>query len=159
MIAFGGHAQKAIHQADKQTKTKTPIKITDAPHPCNSSSFKSTNDGAIGYGVCYDKLFPSEVGSFEGFVYWYGLNPDSADFGAGGVLYVNFCKRHLEKVNGKQSENVHISASSFCLGLGIQNDVQAATYWRENGYGRHPVLSRTLLNIIHISIKGGIKDI
>ena len=139
MIAFGGHAQKAIHQADKQTKTKTPIKITDAPHPCNSSSFKSTNDGAIGYGVCYDKLFPSEVGSFEGFVYWNGLNPDSADFGAGGVLNVNFCKRHLEKVNGKQSENVHISASSFCLGLGIQNDVQAATYWRENGYGHHPV--------------------
>jgi hypothetical protein len=41
------------------------------------------------------------------------------------------------------------------LGLGIQNDVQAATYLRENGYGHHPVLSRTLLYIIHISVKGG----
>jgi hypothetical protein len=90
-------------------------------------------------------MFPSEVGSFEGFVYWYGLNPDSADFGVGGVLGVNICKRYLEKVNGKPCENVHINASSFCLGLGIQNDVQAATYLRENGHGHHPVLSRTLL--------------
>jgi hypothetical protein len=43
------------------------------------------------------------------------------------------------------------------LGLGIQNDDQAATYLRENGYGHHPVLSRTLLYIIHISAKGGRK--
>jgi hypothetical protein len=41
------------------------------------------------------------------------------------------------------------------LGLGIQNDVQAATHLRKNGYGHHLVLSRTLLYIIHISVKGG----
>ena len=99
--------------------------------------------------------FPSDVGSFEGFVYGHGLNPDSADFGVGGVLGVIFCKRHLEKVSGKMCENVHISASSFCFGLSIQNDFQAAAYLRDNGYGHHPVLSRTLLYIIHISIKGG----
>jgi hypothetical protein len=142
VIAFGGHAQEALQEA--ATQKNASIEITNAPHPCQTSAYKSTNDVA-----------PSDVGSFEGFVYWYGLNPDSADFGVGGVLGVNFCKRHLEKVRGKPCENVHTSASSYCLGLGIQNDVQAATFLIENGYGHHPVLSRTLLYIIHISIKGG----
>jgi hypothetical protein len=41
------------------------------------------------------------------------------------------------------------------LGLGIQNDVQAATHLRENGYGHHLVLSRTLLYIIFHAVKGG----
>jgi hypothetical protein len=62
VIAFGKLAQKALH--DAATQTKALIKITDAPHPCNSSGFKSTNDGAKGFAKRYDKLFPSEVGSF-----------------------------------------------------------------------------------------------
>ena len=41
------------------------------------------------------------------------------------------------------------------MGLGIQNDIQAAAYLRENGYGHHPVPSRTLLYIILHSEKGG----
>jgi hypothetical protein len=153
VIAFGGHAQDALRKAAKQKNAS--IEITNAPHPCQTSAYKSTNDPAIGFAKQYDILFRSDVGSFEGFVYWYGLNSDSADFCPGGVLSVNFCKRHLEKVNGEPCENVHINVSSFCLGLGIQNDVQAATHLRENGYGHHTVLSRTLLYIIHISVKGG----
>jgi hypothetical protein len=153
VIAFGGHAQKALHKAAKQKNAS--IEITNAPHPCQTSAYKSTNDGAIGFAKRYDLLFPSDDGSFEGFVYWYGLNSDSADFGVGGVLGVNFCKRYLEKVNGEPCENVHISVSSFCLGLGIQNDDQAATHLRKNGYGHHTVLSRTLLYIIFHAVKGG----
>lgn len=41
-----------------------------------------------------------------------------------------------------------ISASSFCLGLGVENDEQAAEYLTSIGCGHHPVLSRILLYII-----------
>jgi hypothetical protein len=111
VIAFGGHAQEALHEA--ATQKNASIEITNAPHPCQTSAYKSTNDPAIGFAKQYDKLFRSDVGSFEGFVYWYGLNSDSADFCPGGVLSVNFCKRYLEKVNGEPCENVHTSLVPF----------------------------------------------
>jgi hypothetical protein len=143
VIAFGGLAQEALCKAVKQTRVT--IEITDVEHPCNTSAFKSTNDVAIRIGKRFDVHFPSDVGSFEGFVYGHGLNQDSADFGVSGVLGVNFWNRHLENVSGEPCENVHISASSFCLGLGIQNDIQAAAYLTSLGFGHHPVPSRTLL--------------
>ena len=98
LIAFGGLAQNALRQAVKKTKNK--LNILDVPHPCNTSAYKSTNDVALGFAKRYDVHFPSNVGSFEGFVYGYGLNPDSQDFGVGGVLSVNFSNRHLEKISG-----------------------------------------------------------
>jgi len=155
VIAFGGLAQEALRNAVMQTKAT--IKITNVPHPCQTSAFKCTNDVAVGFAKRYHVHFPSDVGSFEGFVYGHGLNPDTADFGVGGVLGVIFCKRHLEKVSGKMCENVHISASSFCFGLGIQNDIQAAAYLTSFGFGHHPVPSCTLLYIILHAIKGGTK--
>ena len=72
VIAFGGHAQDALRKAAKQKNAS--IEITNAPHPCQTSAYKSTNDPAIGFAKQYDMLFRSDVGSFEGFVYWYRLS-------------------------------------------------------------------------------------